>query len=253
MRNKGERVIGVVGGVGPYAGLDLCRKVFGSTRASCDQDHADLLLASCPSLIPDRTAYLLGGGGENPAIGILRCMGFLYEGGARVFGVPCNTAHSAPVWSEVERGFAARFADATLVNMVSETAKEARALCGGGAAGLLATKGTHHSGVYKERLEAEGLSVLEPDAKGIDAVMAAIYDPEWGIKARSDPPTQRAIRVLASAALSLRDHGARAVIMGCTEIPLALDGAGLDIPLIDAGLCLARALLREAAPGRLKA
>jgi aspartate racemase len=53
-------MIGIVGGVGPYAGLDLLRKVYDNTVAGKDQDHLDVVMISVPAAIPDRTAYLLG-------------------------------------------------------------------------------------------------------------------------------------------------------------------------------------------------
>ena len=54
--------IGVVGGVGPFAGTDLVNKIFRHTKAVRDQDHINLIMTSCPSLIPDRTDFLLHGG-----------------------------------------------------------------------------------------------------------------------------------------------------------------------------------------------
>jgi aspartate racemase len=43
------------------------------------------------------------------------------------------------------------------------------------------------------------------------------------------------------------------IILGCTEIPLVLTDAAVGgIPLIDPTLILARALIREAAPDRLR-
>ena len=60
-------MIGIVGGVGPYAGLDLMRKVFDNTLAHCDQDHVDALLFSHSSKIVDRTEYLEGREQDNPA------------------------------------------------------------------------------------------------------------------------------------------------------------------------------------------
>ena len=41
-------LIGIVGGVGPYAGLDLAAKVFAQTRARRDQEHLPLALLSLP-------------------------------------------------------------------------------------------------------------------------------------------------------------------------------------------------------------
>ena len=59
-RGSGRRVIGVVGGMGPYAGLDLVRKIFDQTTASTDQEHLDVILLSTPS-VPDRTGSQLPG------------------------------------------------------------------------------------------------------------------------------------------------------------------------------------------------
>ena len=53
------KTIGVVGGVGPYAGLDLAKKIFDNTEAQHDQEHLDVLLVNSPRLINDRTAYIL--------------------------------------------------------------------------------------------------------------------------------------------------------------------------------------------------
>ena len=58
--------IGVVGGVGPYAGLDLVRKLFDHTRADCDQGHLPVMLLSFPDRIADRPAFLLRGAAVNP-------------------------------------------------------------------------------------------------------------------------------------------------------------------------------------------
>ena len=53
------KTIGIVGGVGPYAGLDLAKKIFDNTEAQHDQEHLDVLLVNSPRLIDDRTAYIL--------------------------------------------------------------------------------------------------------------------------------------------------------------------------------------------------
>ena len=52
-------IIGIVGGVGPYAGLDLTEKIFGQTIASSDQEHLPVALLSLPERIEDRTRYLV--------------------------------------------------------------------------------------------------------------------------------------------------------------------------------------------------
>jgi len=54
-----NKMIGIVGGVGSYAGIDLIKKVYDLTEASSDQDHLPVSMLSVPHKIIDRTKYLL--------------------------------------------------------------------------------------------------------------------------------------------------------------------------------------------------
>ena len=65
-------MIGIVGGVGPYAGLDLTRKIFDQTKAVSDQDYLSVVLLSMPQQIEDRTSFLLGQTSINPANAIFK-------------------------------------------------------------------------------------------------------------------------------------------------------------------------------------
>lgn len=44
-------MIGIVGGIGPFAGKDLLEKIFANTFANSDQEHLDVVLLSMPSKI----------------------------------------------------------------------------------------------------------------------------------------------------------------------------------------------------------
>jgi aspartate racemase len=50
-------MIGIVGGVGPLAGLDIFKKIIEETIATKDQDHIPVILSSQPQRIADRTAF----------------------------------------------------------------------------------------------------------------------------------------------------------------------------------------------------
>jgi len=63
---KNEKIIGIVGGVGPYAGLDLAKKILDQTKANSDQDYLSVALLSLPAKIEDRTLFLLGKAKSNP-------------------------------------------------------------------------------------------------------------------------------------------------------------------------------------------
>jgi aspartate racemase len=126
----------------------------------------------------------------------------------------------------------------------------------GGTIGLLATPGTYASGVYQTHVAEAGLRshyrLLEPDEEGKSRVRDAIYDTSYGVKATSTPATFRAIDYLTTEVWRLHERGAKAIIMGCTEIPLALDCRAFPFPLIDPAIAFARALICAAGPTRLR-
>jgi aspartate racemase len=83
-------------------------------------------------------------------------------------------------------------------------------------------------------------------------IQPAIYDRNYGIKARSHPVTARARKNLEAGIEQLKDKGAQAVILGCTEIPLAFPETSYQgIPLLDATQILARAMILAFAPEKL--
>ena len=80
----------------------------------------------------------------------------------------------------------------------------------------------------------------------------AIFDPEYGIKA-TGRGTERTCEDLRQSIALLREAGAQAIILGCTELPLAFSETNIDgLPLIDPTLILARAVIREVNPHKLK-
>lgn len=263
MEKNAPGAVGVVGGVGPYAGLDLMRKLFDLTEARRDQEHLPVIAFSLPGEIADRTAFLLGDSDVNPGEALGRIMVRLARAGASVIGMPCNTAHSPRILEPALRRLKDEGLDARFVHMIDATmgavAEALAAETGGGGAreaakvGVLSTKGTYATGVYQEALTRAGFTPLFPDEAGRDRVQAAISDPTIGIKAQSNPVTETARTLLADEVARLEKQGARAVILGCTEIPLALTEPSLcGIPLVDATAALARALIMAFAPARLR-
>ncbi len=65
-----REVIGVVGGMGPMAGVRLVELITRLTPAKRDQEHRDIVLVSMPGRISDRTEFLLGHIQENPAAAV---------------------------------------------------------------------------------------------------------------------------------------------------------------------------------------
>lgn len=249
-----EQMIGVVAGTGPFAGLDLLGKIVAQTAAQRDQDHLAVASLSAPAAIPDRTAFLLGETPLNPGVPIAAQLLLLEQMGARVAGIPCNTAHAPAIFTEIEARLATAGSSLTLLHMIAEVGKELRRTWPDiRRVGVLSTVGTAVAGVYPRTLEPLGYTVLIPAADMLAGqIHAAIYDKEYGIKA-CGRATERARADLLAGVIALRDAGAQAVILGCTEIPIAVpEAAYAGIPLLDSALILARALIRAVDPARLR-
>ena len=243
MQIEKRKMIGIVGGMGPYAGLDLVRKIFDLTQANQDQDHVPLAMISVPHKITDRTKFLEGGTDINPGIEISNIVRQLSDQGASVIGMPCNTAHSSKIINEVYNSIPEGI---TFVNMVSEVIKFIKGEYPDiERVGILATTGTMKSDVYNKELINNDLKPVllskENQKKLIDQ---AIYDKDFGIKSISSPVHDIAKRKIHLAIESLIRNKAEVVILGCTELPLAVNATSVKtIPLIDSTMILARSLL----------
>ena len=243
MQIEKRKMIGIVGGMGPYAGLDLVKKIFDLTQANQDQDHVPLAMISVPHKITDRTKFLEGGTDINPGIEISNIVRQLSDQGASVIGMPCNTAHSSKIINEIYNSIPEGI---TFVNMVSEVIKFIKEEYPDiERVGILATTGTMKAGVYNKELMDNDLKPIllskENQKKLIDQ---AIYDKDFGIKSISNPVQDIAKRKIHLAIESLIENKAEVVILGCTELPLAVNATSVKtIPLIDSTMILARSLL----------
>jgi aspartate racemase len=115
----------------------------------------------------------------------------------------------------------------------------AAALPQGRAIGLLATSGTVHSGLYQRALERLGRCALVPEAEEQAQVMEGIAAVKAGDRAE-------ACSSLLPVANRLIARGASGLVLGCTEIPLALSEDALAAPLFDSLEQLAEAVLVRA-------
>ncbi|MCB9005764.1 MAG: aspartate/glutamate racemase family protein, partial [Ardenticatenaceae bacterium] len=158
-----EKWIGVVGGVGPFAGIDLLGKIAAQTAVNLDQDHLTVLNWSQPAKIVDRTEYLLGQVAENPAGALAAQVQQLAQMGASVVGIPCNTAHAPRIFNQIRAELAAANCDVQLLHMIEEVGRFVQNnLPGVRQIGVLSTTGTYQAGVYVEVLEALGFTAVLP-------------------------------------------------------------------------------------------
>lgn len=241
-----KKSIGIVGGMGSYAGLDLLRKVYDLTPVKGDSEHFPVVLISTPHKMIDRTEFLIGKVKENPSVGILDIIQRLSSEGANIIGIPCNTAHAKPILDEVikylPKGVVlVHLIDSVVEHIVTHYPSLKKV-------GVLGTTGTISTSVYRDALEKRGLQAIHPsDSVQEEYVMPAIYSPNYGVKAYSNPVTENAQQKLLFAADELIGKGAEVIILGCTEIPLAITVQTYQgVPCLDATKVLASQLIQHA-------
>lgn len=253
MTTMERKRIGVLGGMGPYAGIDLVKKIFDQTVAATDQEHLDVLLVSAPS-VPDRTAFLLGGSGPNPAHAIAAALLTLERAGASVAGIACNTAHAPRIFDVVVDELRTSAPTLAVLSIVEETLavledrhRNVRRV------GILSTTGTLRTRIYSDAVAAAGLTAITPDEATQELVHQAIYDRGYGIKARSSPVSERAREDVLAGIRDVAERGAEVIVLGCTELPLAIpESTVLGLPVLDPAVSLARALIRRTRPESLR-
>ncbi len=221
-----KKAIGIIGGMGPAATVDLFGKIVNNTAAGCDAEHIRVYV-DCHAAIPDRTKAILAGG-ESPLPCLTESAKKLASVGADFLIMPCNTAHY--FYNDL-----CAVSPVPVMSMIEETAKYIKNH-GMQRVGLLATSGTVQSGVYHTQLSAYGIETLCPGAEGQQAVMSFIYD---GVKADA---AHFPIDAMKGVMNELFEQGAEALILGCTELPLGFERYGLSRKnTIDTVLVLARA------------
>ena len=205
-------MVGVLGGMGPLATADFMVKVIAGTPATCDQEHVPMIVQSVPQ-IPDRSAAILTRS-DSPLPHLVEGLARLEAAGAGVIAVPCNTAHHwyAALESEA-RVPILHIADAAC------DALEARGFMPGATVALLATAGTIASGFYQARLEARGYLLANGGSDEHERLV------QRGIAQTKAGDLAAAAASFEAVLSKLRSAGANAVILACTEIPVALDRA----------------------------
>lgn len=222
------RTIGVLGGMGPAATADFLSRLVTEAAARTDQEHAPTLVYSA-SHIPDRTDHLTGRG-PDPTHDLQEAAGVLERAGADFIAIPCNTAHAY-------HGAIQEAVDVPVLDMIGLAVEAvAAAQPAGTAVGVLAATGTIHLGLYARRLQEAGYVPLVPADQ--ETVMDAIR----AIKGGHRGPDSR----LSAAVSELVEAGAGVLILGCTELPLAVFPEDAPVPLVDAGGILVRTCLERA-------
>ena len=219
--------IGVLGGMGPLATADFFAKLVAATPAARDQDHFPVSIDSTPQ-IPDRVAALEGRG-EDPLPALLEAARRLVDAGCALVAMPCNTAH---LWHDA-------LAAALPVPVLHIADAVAAQLGAARKVALMGTTATLRSRLYPQRIGGTREWIEPTEREMVQAVMPGVAEVK---RYRVD----EARALIVPVARRLAASGVDALVLGCTEIPIAVRQDDCAVPVIDATRALAEATVAAA-------
>lgn len=229
-----NKVLGILGGMGPLASVDLQRRIILHTDASCDAEHLHVI-TDCNGKIPDRTQAILYGG-ESPLPEMVGSVRRLEAAGVDFLTIACHTAHY--YLPELRKYTSLPFVSIIETSFAEIEKRKARKLC------ILSTKGTYETRLYEKECEARGLSLISLNQQEKKLLMDIIYGVKAGKMDLHLEEVQELIR-------KKQEEGAELFLLACTELPLYFRGKDFGADFLDATDVLARNLVLFAG-GKLK-
>ena len=212
-------VIGILGGMGPEATIELMRRVLAATPANDDSDHVHLLVDSNPD-VPSRIAALIEGTGKSPEPELVDMAMRLHGAGAQALAIACNTAHAyAPAIS--------RAVPLPLLDMIELTASRIATMpLRHRRVGMLASTAVVNLGLYKNALDGHGIAIVAPQGRAeLMGVIKAVKRGDTGEATRNS---------FARIADDLAGHDVDTLLIACTELSVIADSLTARVPCVDA-------------------
>lgn len=203
-------VIGVLGGMGPLATVELLRRVVEATPAQDDSDHVHMIVDNNPN-VPSRIAALIDGDGTSPQGELAKMACRLRDSGCDLLAMPCNTAHLYV--DVVRRASGLEVLDMVALTMEHLTQMDSRPR----RIGILASKAVQQSGLFANAFQSAGMEAIFPAETQAEVLMELIK----GVKRNA--PRQEMRRRLADSLEGFRSDCRRKVdilLLACSELSI---------------------------------
>ena len=216
-------MIGILGGMGTQAGLDFCNKLAILNRGKIDQEYPLFVLFN-KSNIPGRPESIgvqtknLSNKSKNKDIkkkyyqvlkSLLHGCKVLKESKCKFIVIPCNTAH---YWYEDLKSKI----NLPIVNMPKEVFNHTKKKCKKNSSiGLLATEGTLKTGIYNKFFDKDYNLIFPNNSLQKNSVNEAIKLVKMGKVREASKKIKPAIEFLIK-------KKCKKIILGCTELPIAI-------------------------------
>lgn len=223
--------LGVLGGMGPAASAEFIVRLIQQTPATRDQDHIPFVLWNNPQ-IPDRSTSMRNGD-DDPLSYLIDGIQALKYTGCDLIVIPCNTAH---FWHhELVK------LEVPIIHIVDSVADALRDVgVINSTVGVIGTQATVEFGLYQYMLNRLGWNCIVPTTEEMDTQVQPAINLIKGGK------IEQAQAMLMHVVKSLIDRGATAVVLGCTEIPLAVTATDQNgIPIVNSIDSLVNAVIKR--------
>lgn len=226
------RTVGILGGMGPEATVDLMRRVIQATPARDDADHIRMLVDNNPQ-VPSRIKALIDKTGPSPAPAMIQMAKSLESQGAELLAMPCNTAHH--YHQELADAVQIPFLNITQLaaRRIAETLPKLRRI------GLLASSALAPIRLYEPAFNSLNVEVIHPADVEQDAMMSLIRAVKAG-------DASNEISALIPAIRYLESQNTEALLIACTELSVISEHARSQLPVFDASQILAEEVVARA-------
>ena len=199
-------MIGILGGMGTQAGLDFCNKLAKLNKGKTDQQYPLFVLYN-KSNIPGRPENLRK---YNKVLkSLLAGCKFLEKSKCKFIVIPCNTAH---YWFDDLQ----KKTKIPIISMPKEVYAHSIKICKKNSTiGLLATEGTLKTGVYNKFFDKDFKLINPSKSVQKNNVNKAIKLVKMG-KVKN---AEKAIRPAVNSLIKMK---CSKIILGCTELPIAI-------------------------------
>jgi aspartate racemase len=214
-----KKALGILGGMGPQATIDLQQKILNFTESRRDQDHLRIYVDNHPQ-IPDRIGAVLSNT-LSPVPAMPESLDKLGAMGAGCIVRPCVSAHYFLSQLVVPP-------QVVFLDMLQITAGMCARQYSNLKAGVLCSVATAQSGLLAPYLERFAIPYLYPQAKDQQLLGRLILE----VKARAD--LSAAADALHAVAREMSSRGADYFVLACTELPIIAQYRPLQYTCLDA-------------------
>ncbi len=225
-----EKLLGIVGGLGPETSCSFCLNVNNGVKKVKDT-QPQIIMENVP--MSDKALDVIAHGGFSAEVlGLLvDSVNRLNRAGADLIVIPCNTVH---VFINDLR----KISDVPILSIIEETAKECK-LKSFQKVGVLASSTTIKKHLYAAELQKCKIELITPNVIDQQFVSDCI------IKIINQNFTPEDKNKMIEIVEQLKNDGAQAVILGCTDLFLILLPEDTTLPLINSTSVLEQATIKH--------